>query len=65
MGELARLIPGRDFDPAMEITATSPREATYHTFMEEEAFYPVISHPETYLRWRERLYRSLSRQTQK
>ncbi|MGN0867389.1 MAG: glycoside hydrolase domain-containing protein [Oligosphaeraceae bacterium] len=62
MTELEALIPGREFEPGMEITASSPREATYHTFMHEEAFYPVISHPEEYLRWRERLYRSLARQ---
>ncbi len=60
MEELAKLIPGREFDSAMKITETSPREATYHTFMKTDAFYPVISQPEKYLAWREKLYEVMS-----
>ena len=44
----------------MKITETSPREATYHTFMKTDAFYPVISQPEKYLAWREKLYEVMS-----
>lgn len=60
LAELSRLIPGKEFDPGIKISAASPREATYATFMNPNAFYPVISHPETYLQWRERLYEMLS-----
>mgnify|MGYP005763885941 CR=1 FL=1 len=60
LAELAKLIPEKKFDPNMKITATSPREATYQTFMDENAFYPVMSQPETYLEWREKLYEALS-----
>lgn len=60
MKALAELIPGREFDPGVKITETSPREATYHTFMRTDAFYPVISQPEKYLAWREKLYEVMS-----
>ena len=56
LAELSELIPGKDFDPDMKITATSPSEATYQT----DAFYPVMTHPEKYLEWREKLYEALS-----
>ncbi len=60
LAELSELIPGKDFNPDMKITATSPREATYQTFMATDAFYPVMTHPEKYLEWREKLYETLS-----
>ena len=60
LAELSELIPGKDFDPDMKITATSPSEATYQTFMDTDAFYPVMTHPEKYLEWREKLYEALS-----
>ena len=60
LAELSRLIPGREFDSSIKITATSPREATYQTFMNTNAFYPVMSQPERYLQWREKLYETLS-----
>ena len=60
LAELSRLIPGREFDSSIKITATSPREATYQTFMDTSAFYPVMSQPERYLQWREKLYETLS-----
>ena len=62
MAELEVLLPGGYVDPSVKITAKSPPEATFNTFMWPYIFYPLISHPEIYLRWREGVYRSLAQQ---
>ena len=58
--KLEKLIPGTTFDPEMRITPFTPREATYHTFMDTNAFYGVYDEPEKYLEWRGELYRCMA-----
>ncbi|MBO7741541.1 MAG: DUF4091 domain-containing protein, partial [Victivallales bacterium] len=61
MRKLVNLVPGKKFDPALEVTPTTPREATYRNIMAPEAFYGIYTNPELYLEWRTALYDELDK----
>ena len=58
--ELARLIPEREYDRAKEIRLQNPREASFHTFLDPEAFYAVYDDPAAWLAIRHKIGEALS-----
>lgn len=58
--KLEALIPERKYDPAGAVTLKSPKEGSFHTFLDGEAFFPVYDRPGLWLELRNEIGEALS-----
>lgn len=58
--KLEALIPERKYDPARPVALKSPKEGSFHTFLDGEAFFPVYDQPELWLKLREEIGEALN-----
>lgn len=59
--KLEALMPERKYDPTKPMTMKLPREGSFHTFLDNNTFFPIYDQPELWLKLRDEIGETLSR----